>query len=57
MNMSYREERVAKIMEEEGLDRMQAINVCRARNAVHDRIRRNPRAFDFRFGGGENIFG
>lgn len=45
-----RETRVKEVMETEGLDRMQAINVVRARDAVHDRMRRNPREFDFRFG-------
>lgn len=42
--------RIAAIMAEEGVDEMQAHNIHRARNVMHDRMRRDPRAFDFRFG-------
>ena len=46
---SYTEDRVNKLMEAEGLDRMQAINVARAEARMASRARRSPRAFDFRF--------
>lgn len=48
--MPIRETRVLEIMAAEGVERMQAINILRQRNTMHDRLRRDPRAFDFRFG-------
>jgi hypothetical protein len=47
---TYRESRVLELMEQTGWGRLQAINAIRQQNARHDALRRDPRAFDFRFG-------
>lgn len=49
-HLSYRPERVAALMASEGLAEMQAINAIRNQSAIHNAMRRDPRAFDFRFG-------